>query len=416
MKKKIYQLCFVSLVPLGALGQTINQGNFSVDPGTQVSTYFDFINESSANLYNDGEFHFYGHFQNDGLFTYKTNSTTGYVVFEGKMPAIQNIKGNAPSEFYNVLFDKNTKDHAFALSNDITTAGQVNLSDGVVFVDQQNGGAFVFLKGSTVINAKDSSYVEGEVSKEGDESFIYPIGKSGYYRFAGISAPSTVAESYSGEYFLENSDINHPHSSKTGVIDTIDNQEYWIIDKDTKDKNAVLLSLSWDKRTTPNYLLEDVEKLCIVRWDDKQKLWVNEGGIVDSSSNTVTTPLEVDGFGVFTLGTIKEQLLNPGDVVIYNAVTPNGDGINDYFIIDNIENYPNNQVTIINRWGHKVYETSNYNSNGNVFNGYAQGNGVINRSEKLPSGTYYYIVEYVFDGNGQSQKIKKTGYLHLENN
>src|SRR5690606_322624 len=158
------------------------------------------------------------------------------------------------------------------------------------------------------------------------------------------------------------------------------------------------------------------QNLHIVRWDAKQNLWVDEGGVVDESNNTVTTPVQVEGFGVFTLATIKENLLNPGDVVIYNGVTPDGDGMNDYFIIDNIELFPNNNVTIYNRWGRKVYETHGYNSNGNVFNGTAEGKGIISQKEKLPTGTYYYVVEYLYDCDGQSQWVKKVGYLHLENN
>ncbi|SFO42484.1 hypothetical protein SAMN05421741_1761, partial [Paenimyroides ummariense] len=55
-------------------------------------------------------------------------------------------------------------------------------------------------------------------------------------------------------------------------------------------------------------------------------------------------------------------------------------------------------------------------SNGNVFRGYAQGNAIVNQGEKLPTGTYYYVVEYLYDRDGENQWVKKVGYLHLENN
>src|SRR5690554_7369308 len=52
---------------------------------------------------------------------------------------------------------------------------------------------------------------------------------------------------------------------------------------------------------------------------EDQQLWVDEGGAVDYAARTVTTPVNVEGFGVFTLGKIKEEDINPGDVVIYRS-------------------------------------------------------------------------------------------------
>lgn len=413
--KKVYIHLF-GLLPLLGSAQTVNQGQMKVEPGTQVSTYFDFKNESSGDVLNDGEMHFYGHYQNEGLFSYTTNSRTGYVVFEGLMPEMQKISGTSPSSFYDVLFNKSGAEHSFHLTNDIANAGTVNLLNGVVLMDKPNGGAFVFLKGSKHINTSDRSHVNGEVTKNGNEGFKYPVGDGGYYRFAGISAPVQEAEIYTGEYLLENSNSKYPHASRTGVLQAIDDKEYWIINQSVKTDNSVIVTLSWDTRTTPQSFTDNPDLLHVVRWDEKQKLWVDEGGVVNYADQTVTTPVNVDGFGIFTLGTIKKSIIGEGEVVIYNGVTPDGDGMNDYFIIDNINQFPNNHVTIYNRWGRKVYETYSYDSNGNVFNGTAQGNAIVNQGEKLPTGTYYYVVEYLYDRNGENQWVKKVGYLHLENN
>lgn len=415
MRKKIIYI--VLSIPVLATAQTVNQGLLSTTNNTEVSTYFDFTNEATGNVLNDGAMHFYGHYQNQGLFSYTTNSTTGYVVFEGLMSGMQNISGTSPSSFYDVLFNKAGGEHSFHLTNDMTSAGTVNFTNGVVLMDKANGGAFVFLKGAKHINVKDKSHVNGEVTKEGNEAFKYPIGDSGYYRFAGISAPANVAETYTGEYLLENSNAKYPHASRAGIIEVIDDKEYWIINQSTPTDNSVIVTLSWDDRTTPSLLTNNMAAgLHIVRWDETQQLWVDEGGVVDYAARTVTTPINVEGFGIFTLGKIKEEHLNLGDVVIYQGVTPDGDGLNDYFIIDNIEQFPTNNVTIFNRWGRKVYETTSYNSRGNVFNGYAQGKGVVNQGEMLPTGTYYYVVEYLYDRDGQNHWVKKVGHLHLESN
>jgi len=418
MKKNYIKLLSICL-GMSAHSQTektVNQGLLKVDPSTDVSTYFDFKNESTGDVLNDGSIHFYGHYNNEGLFSYTTNSRTGYVVFEGLMPGMQKIEGTSPSSFYDVLFNKSGAEHSFHLTNDIANAGTVNLMNGVVLMDKAQGGAFVFLKGARHINTSDRSHVNGEVTKNGNEGFKYPIGDGGYYRFAGISAPSQESEIYTGEYLFENSNSKYPHASRTGVLQAIDDKEYWIINQSVKTDNSVIVTLSWDTRTTPASFTANPDLLHVVRWDENQKLWVDEGGIVNHADQTVTTPVNVDGFGIFTLGTIKKPLINPGEVVIYNGVTPDGDGMNDYFIIDNINQFPNNNVKIYNRWGRQVYETHSYDSNGNVFNGTAQGKAIVNQGEKLPTGTYYYVVEYLYDRNGENQWVKKVGYLHLENN
>lgn len=102
-------------------------------------------------------------------------------------------------------------------------------------------------------------------------------------------------------------------------------------------------------------------------------------------------------------------------IEVFNAVTPNGDGYNDELVLKGIECYPGNTVDIYNRWGVLVYETKDYNSNGNTFKGYANGRVTVSKGSMLPTGTYYYIIKYNYDlGNGQVYPIEQAGYLHLE--
>lgn len=68
------------------------------------------------------------------------------------------------------------------------------------------------------------------------------------------------------------------------------------------------------------------------------------------------------------------------EVTVPNVFTPNSDGYNDYFVIDGLENYPNTKVVIYNRWGRKVYESSNYQ---NDWDGDGSHDGV-----------YFYIITF----------------------
>lgn len=68
---------------------------------------------------------------------------------------------------------------------------------------------------------------------------------------------------------------------------------------------------------------------------------------------------------------------------IPNAFTPNNDGVNDKWIIENIDLFPNSQAWVYNRWGQIVY---NDNPLTNPWDGFY--NGKI-----LPAGTYLYIIQ-----------------------
>lgn len=93
---------------------------------------------------------------------------------------------------------------------------------------------------------------------------------------------------------------------------------------------------------------------------------------------------------------------------IPEAFSPNGDGINDYFEILGIEYYENNFITIINRWGNKVYEAKNYGiSTTPVFWDGKSNTGFRLGNEELPSGTYFYILDL---GNGE-KRIAGSVYL-----
>lgn len=66
---------------------------------------------------------------------------------------------------------------------------------------------------------------------------------------------------------------------------------------------------------------------------------------------------------------------------IPDVITPNGDGSNDVFFIEGIENFETNELFVYNRWGHQVYHARNYQ---NDWMGTWDG-------KELPEGTYYYV-------------------------
>ena len=96
--------------------------------------------------------------------------------------------------------------------------------------------------------------------------------------------------------------------------------------------------------------------------------------------------------------------LTPDCLIFYNEFSPNDDGVNDTFVIDCIENYPNNKLEIYNRWGNIVYEERGYR---NTWKGVSNGRAVLNEVDELPEGTYYYVLDLA-DGSKP-----KVGWLYI---
>jgi gliding motility-associated-like protein len=89
--------------------------------------------------------------------------------------------------------------------------------------------------------------------------------------------------------------------------------------------------------------------------------------------------------------TISEWITIANETIaggFFNGFSPNNDGHNDYWNIPMLDNYPSNQVTIINRWGHEVWQGENYDNSSVVWTG-KNLNG-----DDLPDGTYYFIITY----------------------
>lgn len=82
------------------------------------------------------------------------------------------------------------------------------------------------------------------------------------------------------------------------------------------------------------------------------------------------------------------KIVGASEVKVYDGFTPNGDNINDEWIIDFIELYPDNKVEIYNRWGQLVYRNSSYNNESKVWRGESN----IAGKEILADDTYFYVI------------------------
>ena len=100
--------------------------------------------------------------------------------------------------------------------------------------------------------------------------------------------------------------------------------------------------------------------------------------------------------------------LKQKEVVVYNGVSSVEDSQN-YFKVENTDPDAPLEVLIFNEMGIKVYESSHYQEKGALFHGYANVSGVVGKGQHLPSGTYFYILHYYYQGVPYTKK----GYLYL---
>uniref|UniRef100_UPI000E4AB1E4 DUF7507 domain-containing protein n=1 Tax=Aureibaculum luteum TaxID=1548456 RepID=UPI000E4AB1E4 len=95
--------------------------------------------------------------------------------------------------------------------------------------------------------------------------------------------------------------------------------------------------------------------------------------------------------------------------IIPEAFSPNGDGDNDYFIVPLLSRYPNFRIEIFDRWGAKVYDYSNKGKTPvEWWDGYSDGKITIQKDQKVPVGTYYYIIYF-----NKDDRKPVTGWVYI---
>jgi len=120
--------------------------------------------------------------------------------------------------------------------------------------------------------------------------------------------------------------------------------------------------------------------------------WSNTNGVVLSNNSSFTyTPTQSDSFNLYVTDGICKGYCSVYitlGVLPFDAISPNGDGMNDTWVIKDLERYPNAIVKVFNRWGQLLFEIDGPAFPNNDFNW-----------QELTVGTYYYIIDL---GNGDT--------------
>ncbi|MBL4736343.1 MAG: gliding motility-associated C-terminal domain-containing protein, partial [Flavobacteriales bacterium] len=359
-------------------GSVINNGSGTITNDGTLIVRDDLVN--NATTQGNGTYRISGNWENNNLFIAGSSS----VNLEG---ADQLIAGTTQSDFNDLrLMGTGIK----RLGLDASTSGILALKDRELATD-----ANTFFVKNTNTNAvtRTTGYVSnqgvGRLSRQtaANSVYLFPLGSSvgtPRYRPVEITPALSAANTFAVGLFNHDASFDgYDVGMMTFDICAVNQFYYWKINQPL-GTDAANISLYFDE-------VQDDQYTGIANWQSAQ--WNSLAGVsLTTGGLSRLTIFNWSDFSFEPYAITKDICLIIPPVVstqffIYNTFTPDDNGINDTWQIDNIDQYPNNEVKIFNRWGGLVYEAAPYQ---NDWDGTFDG-------EKLPVTAYYYVLSL---GNG----------------
>ena len=201
-------------------------------------------------------------------------------------------------------------------------------------------------------------------------------------------------------------DVCDTDDDNDGILDTVDNCPL-TVNASQEDNDDDGIGDLCDPDDDNDGILDEVDNCPFTANPDQLDTDLDgEGDICDTDDDNDGVPDTQDNCPL-TFNSDQLDIDNDGegdvcdeDILVSEAITPNGDGINDTWNIINIELYPNTIVSVFNKSGNEVFKATNYQNNWNAtYN---------DRSEKLPSGPYYYHIDLAGDGS-----VDFNGWIYI---
>lgn len=356
-----------------------------------------FHNFGNVQIHDQGQIGFHIDLENDGTF----NENLGLAGFYNEDNPLT-ISGTEIPRFYDmdVAVDNNL---FLEISTEVSNG--LNYIIGDVITPRNNPNISLdYLSNAFFVSEDDLRLTDGYASFTGNDAFRFPIGDDNKLR--PLQTPFQSGNpKFSAAYF--NEDPNFPSTFTTsfdtnnseGIINTINLEEFW----DFNGTEETQVTLTWNSDSDINALVDDLLNLRVVGWSITENQWKDLGN-VDFTGNvntgTVTsTSFVPNDYEIITFG----SLIGSDGIIVYNGISPNGDGKNDVFVIEGVELF-RNTLKIYNRWGRTVYDVENYK---NDWNGITNKKVLVGNSKKLPVGTYFYVL------NLPEENKEYAGWLYI---
>lgn len=342
-----------------------------------------FHNFGNVQIHDQGQMGFHIDLENDGTF----NQNLGLAGFYNSANALT-ISGTEIPTFYDM--DVAVLDNLF-LEVSTEVSNGLNYIIGHTITPRNNPIISLdFLNDTFYVSEDDLRLTDGYASFKGNNSFTFPIGDDNKLR--PLIIPEQInSPKFKAAYF--NEDPNFPSTfaesfdtnNSEAIINAISKEEFW----DFNGSKKTLATLTWDQESQISLLVNDLMNLRIVGWSKAENRWLDLGNTSvtgDINNGTISSfEFTPNDYTIITFG----ALIGSDGLTVYNGISPNNDGLNDVFIIEGVELF-NNTLKIFNRWGRIVYDVQNYK---NTFNGISNKKVVGTQGNKLPVGTYFYVLK-----------------------
>ncbi len=302
MKKIYLNIIFSILYISTSYAQTIvhNQGLLSVKEGTTWTVKGNLSNEEGGTITQNGQLLLHGNWQNNGT---ATVPTAGFVEIRG-----ESISGSKNTPFY-ILKLNNADGIGVQVQGNasIEIGQQLEFMNGLLFTSKDN--LVIFKEGASYVGVNAIRYIEGACQKLGAESFVFPVGKSGYYKPIAVQDLSQ-AGNFTAEFFYTTPP--NPQAIEEDNLEglvAVSQCEYWTLDRDGTQQARVRLffdnsASSFCERGSSGFIA-NIDDVILAHYDGT--LW--NGFEVERSGNNTTGSIMsmdlIDDFSPFTLGFTK---------------------------------------------------------------------------------------------------------------
>ena len=294
------------------------------------------------------------------------------------------------------------------LGTSVLVANNLNFIIGDFRTDRALTDRYVgLLQNAFTVGETDASKVDGFVLYSQQQEMLFPVGDIDQYRPLTYQAEGPVPAAKCA-YFRED-----PTNStlfgfldpdlKPRTVEMIGRREFWRLEGSIPGT----VTLTWNQDSDMELLSEDIAEIELVGWNKSAGRWLPLGTVSRAgdlqNGFAISDVFRPDDFQVLTFASLGE----PEELVkLPNYyLSPNGDGINDFLVIEELEQSPNNELRIYDRRGLLVFSEDNYS---NDFEGIANVDGlIINREAGLPEGVYFYLVSMLDLG------LEYQGFLYL---
>ena len=339
---------------------------------------------NNGTIINNGDIQVAGIWQNNG--TYEPGS--GQLTLTSSQPQVINHNDQS---FTRLNIDGGGEK---IFGADIYIENELVLTNGILV--SSNNSKITIEDGADIIGGSDESYVDGPVYHVGNGDKFFPLGTGDVFLPVQLLNIQGNAPTIGVLLFSPN-----PNLEVQGNLDAVTDQEYWQVDvlEGTFEGSGVILPIR------DEFFMESIDQAAVAEAASLEVPFQSLGRFETTGDLTTgsVTSSELVTMNFLTIGAIQQE--TGTELNVFNAVSPNDDGLNDILKIQNITLFSNNIVTIYTRWGDKVFEMAGYDNNENVFKGFSN----VRNTKELPEGTYYYVIE---KGDGSSNL---NGFFVLRN-